>query len=97
MSDRGTLERLLILAYEHPDYSGSAVGQFEAYVNPNEITIAYEMEYDSAQGSGTIVQVSSQGGRMADPASPPTARRSSRSRDSPRPSPGRLRRSAYVC
>ena len=52
MSDRGTLERLLILAYEKPDYSGSPVSQFEAYVNPNEITLAYEMEYDSAQGSG---------------------------------------------
>ena len=53
MSDRGTLERLLILAYERSDYSGSPVGQFEAYVNPNEITLAYEMEYDSAQGAGT--------------------------------------------
>ena len=53
MADRGTLERLLILAYESPDYSGSPVGQFEAYVNPNEITLAYEMEYDSAQGAGT--------------------------------------------
>jgi hypothetical protein len=53
MSDRGTLEKLLIQAYEQPDYSGSVVGEFSAYVNPNEITLAYEMEYDSAQGSGT--------------------------------------------
>jgi hypothetical protein len=53
VSDRGTLERLLIQAYEHPDYSGAPVGRFEAYVNPNEITLAYEMEYDSAQGAGT--------------------------------------------
>ena len=53
MSDRGTLERLVILAYEQPDYSGESVGRFEAYVNPNEITLSYEMEYDSAQGAGT--------------------------------------------
>jgi hypothetical protein len=53
VSERGTLERLLILAYEQPDYSGQPVGQFEAYVNPNEITLSYEMEYDSAQGAGT--------------------------------------------
>ncbi|HEY9698912.1 MAG TPA: hypothetical protein V6D10_16735 [Trichocoleus sp.] len=53
MSDRGTLEKLLIKAYEQPDYSGSLVGEFSAYVNPSEITLAYEMEYDSAQGSGT--------------------------------------------
>jgi hypothetical protein len=53
MSDRGTLEKLLIRAYEAPDYSGQPVGEFAAYVNPSEITLSYEMEYDSAQGSGT--------------------------------------------
>lgn len=53
MRDRGTLERLVILAYEQPDYSGRPVGRFEAFVNPNEITLSYEMEYDSAQGAGT--------------------------------------------
>ncbi len=53
MSDRGTLEKLEIQAYEQPDYSGSAIGAFSAYINPNEITLSYEMEYDSAQGSGT--------------------------------------------
>jgi len=31
----------------------SLVGTFESFVNPNEITLSYEMEYDSAQGSGT--------------------------------------------
>ena len=31
----------------------SLLDTFESYVNPNEITLAYEMEYDSAQGSGT--------------------------------------------
>jgi hypothetical protein len=49
----GRLEKLLIRAYESADYSGSPVGQFESFVNPNEITLAYEMEYDAAQGSGT--------------------------------------------
>lgn len=53
MEDRGTLERLIIRAYKTPDLSGAAVGEFEAFVNPNEITVAYEMEYDAAQGSGT--------------------------------------------
>src|SRR5262247_207396 len=53
VSDRGTLERLTIKAYEKPDYAGRPIAEFEAYVNPSEITIAYEIEYDSAQGSGT--------------------------------------------
>lgn len=49
----GELEKLIIRAYEAADFSGQAVAEFSAYVNPNEITLAYEMEYDSAQGSGT--------------------------------------------
>jgi hypothetical protein len=53
MSDRGTLEKLLIKAYDKPDYSGSPISQFESFINSNEITLAYEMEYDAAQGSGT--------------------------------------------
>ncbi len=53
MNDRGTLEKVLIRAYEKPDYAGQPVGEFEVYVNPAEITLSYEMEYDSAQGSGT--------------------------------------------
>ena len=53
MAERGALERLIIQAYEQPDYADSPVRTFEAYVNPNEITLAYEMEYDAAQGSGT--------------------------------------------
>jgi Contractile injection system tube protein len=52
-AERGTLERLVIRAYEQPDYSGAEVGLFEAYVNPAEITLSYEVEYDSAQGQGT--------------------------------------------
>lgn len=53
MFDRGTLERLVIKAYEKPDYTGNPVDEFEAYVNPNEITLSYEIEYDGAQGAGT--------------------------------------------
>jgi hypothetical protein len=53
MNDRGTLERLAILAYPKPNYAGDPMGRFEAFVNPTEITLAYEVEYDSAQGSGT--------------------------------------------
>jgi len=53
MNHSGELERLLVRAYEQADFSGQPVGEFKAYVNPHEITMAYEMEYDSAQGSGT--------------------------------------------
>lgn len=53
MSDSGELEKLLIKAYDQPDYSGEPIGEFQAYINPNELTIAYEMEYDAGQGSGT--------------------------------------------
>ncbi|NVO21503.1 MAG: hypothetical protein HXX13_17510 [Bacteroidetes bacterium] len=53
MSDRGTLEKLLIQAYTTPDYSGQATEVFESYVNPSEINLSYEVEYDSSQGSGT--------------------------------------------
>ncbi|MBS1911436.1 MAG: hypothetical protein JST22_05570 [Bacteroidetes bacterium] len=53
MDERGMLERIRIDAYSKPDYSGGIVGTFEAFVNPNELTLAYEIEYDSAQGSGT--------------------------------------------
>lgn len=50
----GQLEKLVVRAYSAPDYAESAlVGTFTAYVNPAELTIAYEMEYDAAQGSGT--------------------------------------------
>lgn len=47
------LEKMLIKAYEQADFSGEAFDEFEAYINPHELTIAYEMEFDSAQGSGT--------------------------------------------
>ncbi|GAB7025109.1 CIS tube protein [Geotalea toluenoxydans] len=53
MADMGALEKLLILAFREPDYSDSPCGTFESFLNPNEITLSYEMEYDSAQGAGT--------------------------------------------
>lgn len=53
MSDRGTLEKLTILAYATPNYQGQPVDRFEAYVNPHELTLSYEIEYDAAQGAGT--------------------------------------------
>ena len=54
MSDRGTLERLTIKAFTAADYrDDSLTSSFEAYVNPNEIAVSYEVEYDSAQGAGT--------------------------------------------
>ncbi len=53
MSYTGELEKLVIRGHEQPDYSDEPIGEFEAYVNPHELTIAYEMEYESSQGSGT--------------------------------------------
>jgi LysM repeat protein len=47
------LEKLTIKAYSQADYSGQPIGEFTSFVNPNEITLAYEMEYDAAQGSGS--------------------------------------------
>lgn len=51
--DRGELEKLVILAFTAHDYSGEPLSEFECYVNPSELTLSYEMEYDAAQGSGT--------------------------------------------
>ncbi len=50
---KGELEKLTIQAYAKADYSGVPLSEFRAYINPDEITLAYEMEYDSAQGAGT--------------------------------------------
>jgi hypothetical protein len=54
MPPSGELEKLTIQAFTKPDYSDPApVGEFKAFVNPNEITISYELEWDAAQGAGT--------------------------------------------
>lgn len=49
----GTLEKLTVFAHAEPDYSDQAIDSFAAFVNPAELTLAYEVEYDAAQGSGT--------------------------------------------
>lgn len=48
MAASGELERLLIKAYDKPDFSGEPLASFDAYVNPAEITLSYEVEYDNA-------------------------------------------------
>lgn len=53
MGPTGRQEKLVIKAYQAEDYSGAAVSQFDAFLNPSEITIAYEIEYASQQGQGT--------------------------------------------
>lgn len=52
MDKRGTLEKLKVIAFKDAACK-QQVGEFEAYVNPAEITLAYELEYDSTQGAGT--------------------------------------------
>jgi len=53
MVNKGTLEKLTILSFEKADYKGAPSGRFEAYINPSELTLSYEIEYDSANGAGT--------------------------------------------
>lgn len=55
LPDSGRLERLEIRAHRQPDYSDAPAPDaiFAAYVNPAEITLGYEVEYDSASGAGT--------------------------------------------
>lgn len=49
----GELEKLTVFAHATPDYSDPPIDSFSAFVNPAEITLGYEIEYDAAQGSGT--------------------------------------------
>jgi LysM repeat protein len=53
MPETGELEKLIIRAHAQADFSDEAIGEFTAYVNPHELTIAYDMEYEESQGSGT--------------------------------------------
>jgi len=48
----GRLERLVIRAYEAPDYNGSPTAVFSAYVNPSEITLGYEVQFTDESGAG---------------------------------------------
>ena len=52
MPQMGQLERLLIRAYSDAEFN-TLIGSFESYVNPAEIVLSYELEYNSAQGAGT--------------------------------------------
>lgn len=49
----GQLERLEIRAFLAPDCGDDPEETFVAYVNPTEITLGYEVEYDGASGAGT--------------------------------------------
>lgn len=50
---QGNLEKLVIKAFKDPKYKGTPFAEFRAEVNPSEITLSYEHEYDAAQGAGT--------------------------------------------
>jgi hypothetical protein len=50
--ESGKLEKLRILAYATPDYSGSPVGQFDVYYNPDEYVQLYDLEYDEKSADG---------------------------------------------
>jgi hypothetical protein len=52
-STHGKLEKLTIFAHCEPDYSDKSFDHFEAYVNPAEIALSYEIEYNAVQGTGT--------------------------------------------
>ena len=49
----GALEKLRIEAYDKADYAGDPVDTFHAFVNPSEIALGYEAEFDEGQGAGT--------------------------------------------
>ncbi|MBL4899346.1 MAG: hypothetical protein JKX76_06820 [Colwellia sp.] len=50
----GELEKLRIEGYETEDYQDVPPPTvFKAYINPKEITLGYEIEYDDKQGAGT--------------------------------------------
>jgi hypothetical protein len=53
--DNGKLERLEVRAHQKPDYSDKPGPDrtFVAYVNPAEITYAFEAEYEAQSGAGT--------------------------------------------
>jgi len=52
-SPGGGLEPLTLLAHAQADYSDAPIDRFVAYVNPAELTLSIEVEYDAAQGAGT--------------------------------------------
>ena len=52
MAQSGELNRLTIRGYEKADCKGDFM-EFQAYVNPAEITLGFEAEYASQSGTGT--------------------------------------------
>ena len=55
MADSGLLEHVVIRAHLKPDYSDTPAPDniFEAFANPGEITLGYEVEYDGQGGQGS--------------------------------------------
>lgn len=51
-TEKGALEKLVIKAFKKPDYSGSPVDEFEAYFNPDEYNLSYDLEFDDKSGDG---------------------------------------------
>jgi len=50
---KGETEKIKILAFEQPDYSSSSIDEFSAFINPAELTLSNEIEYETTQGHGT--------------------------------------------
>lgn len=54
MNESGRLEKLLILSFLNNDLNEKkAVDRFEAFVNPAEISLSYEHEFDAGSGHGS--------------------------------------------
>ena len=47
------LEKLKVQAFDNPACKGTPLAEFTAQVNPTEISMSLEPEYDEAQGGGT--------------------------------------------
>jgi hypothetical protein len=53
MTGDGALLPVVIRGHKTPDYSDKNPDVFEAYVNPSEITLGYEVEFSDENGAGT--------------------------------------------
>jgi Contractile injection system tube protein len=53
VAGEGKLEKLRILAFKSPDYEPPSHATFTAYVNPTEIALSSELEWDAKGGAGT--------------------------------------------
>ncbi|MEO6834257.1 MAG: LysM peptidoglycan-binding domain-containing protein [Chitinophagaceae bacterium] len=54
-TDRGALEKMMIIAYNNPDYGDShqVESPFTAMMNPENYVLDYKVTFNEAQGSGT--------------------------------------------